>query len=324
MATLSDIKEKTGFSLATISRVLSNEPTLKVPEETRLAIISCANELGYKKKKSSRKKKIAILNWADREIELYDQIYFFMQIGCTNRVKYHKLQHVVIYRDDILNLIDVDGIVAIGKFSDRQLKLMSRYSNNIVFIDSNPNPYKYDAVLIDYKKIVEQSIEVMLKNKITNIGFIGGSEAIEDGTTYVDVQKKYFEDKMKKLNLYNPSIINYSRFGIETGRTTIKCWDEVEKVPQGIVCSSDAIAIGAISELISLGYKVPGQVKVIGCENYKISKYLHPSISTIDIPFREMGEIAVDLLVKRIDGDKSPAVSKFVETTMISRDSCKF
>ena len=50
MATLRDIAKRTGFSITTVSRVLNNDPTLSVPEETRDRIYEVATDLEYRKK----------------------------------------------------------------------------------------------------------------------------------------------------------------------------------------------------------------------------------------------------------------------------------
>lgn len=47
MATIKEIAKRTGYSQATVSRLLNGDPTLSVREETRRAIIQASEELGY-------------------------------------------------------------------------------------------------------------------------------------------------------------------------------------------------------------------------------------------------------------------------------------
>lgn len=51
MATIRDLAKHTGFSVATISRVLNNDPTMKVTDETRIKILEAADELNYMRSK---------------------------------------------------------------------------------------------------------------------------------------------------------------------------------------------------------------------------------------------------------------------------------
>ena len=53
MATIKDIANLANVSSATVSRILNNDKTLSVPEETRRAVFNAAKELNYTKKKKS-------------------------------------------------------------------------------------------------------------------------------------------------------------------------------------------------------------------------------------------------------------------------------
>ena len=55
MATLKELSEYTGFSITTISRVLNNDPTMKVTDATRAAILEAAGKLQYKASPRARR-----------------------------------------------------------------------------------------------------------------------------------------------------------------------------------------------------------------------------------------------------------------------------
>ena len=56
MATIKDVAELANVSSATVSRILNNDKTLSVPEETRQAVFNAAKELNYIKKRKATKK----------------------------------------------------------------------------------------------------------------------------------------------------------------------------------------------------------------------------------------------------------------------------
>jgi len=70
----------------------------------------------------------------------------------------------------------------------------------------------------------------------------------------------------------------------------------------GVFCVTDTVAIGALRGLADEGIDVPGQVKVIGFDDIDESKYLVPSLSSVDPDHPAMARTAVDLLVRRIQG----------------------
>ena len=61
MATIKDIAERTGFSAATVSRVLNHDETLNVQDETRMKIFDTARELQYQaRERKSRKRHLTV------------------------------------------------------------------------------------------------------------------------------------------------------------------------------------------------------------------------------------------------------------------------
>ena len=56
MATIKDVAELANVSSATVSRILNNDKTLSVPEETRQAVFNAAKELNYIKKRKGNQK----------------------------------------------------------------------------------------------------------------------------------------------------------------------------------------------------------------------------------------------------------------------------
>lgn len=76
MATIKDVAEKAGYSISTVSRVLNNDESLSVPDETREKIFEVAESLNYRKKTiRTLVKNIAFLYWLTDKEELED-VYF--------------------------------------------------------------------------------------------------------------------------------------------------------------------------------------------------------------------------------------------------------
>ena len=64
---------------------------------------------------------------------------------------------------------------------------------------------------------------------------------------------------------------------------------------------NDLIAIGAIKALKLRGYKIPDDIAIIGFDNISEGRILDPSLTTIDIPRRFMGQTAVDQLIRQME-----------------------
>jgi LacI family transcriptional regulator len=77
-------------------------------------------------------------------------------------------------------------------------------------------------------------------------------------------------------------------------------------IPDAFVCTNDAVAFGVLKAVNDLGLKVPQDVMVVGFDNAYISEYSVPSITSVDIESAKMGDIAIDLLMKKLKGEDVP------------------
>ena len=91
-------------------------------------------------------------------------------------------------------------------------------------------------------------------------------------------------------------------FNADSGR---KCMAELlEEAPDldGVICATDAIALGAMRVLKEKGRKVPEDVSVAGFGNSWAGRVSNPALTTIRLDFRGCGEKAARLLLDLIGG----------------------
>ena len=84
---------------------------------------------------------------------------------------------------------------------------------------------------------------------------------------------------------------------------------------------TDVLAIGALHELQASGLDVPGDVSVLGFDDLVESRYTTPSLSTIDGGRRRIADIAVDVLLNRIESPRAPVAFREVDFELIPRGS---
>ena len=94
---------------------------------------------------------------------------------------------------DLLEAVELQGIIAIGKFTSEEVEKLSNRTENIVFIDSAPNDELYDSVKVNYKLGVKQGLEYFIKLGHKDIGFIGEKYTLGDNKLpSFDDRLKYF------------------------------------------------------------------------------------------------------------------------------------
>jgi len=90
--------------------------------------------------------------------------------------------------------------------------------------------------------------------------------------------------------------------------------------PTAIVCGNDVIAAGALTAVRALGLAAPADVSVTGFDDIDLALVLDPSLTTVHVPHRRMGEAAASLLL-RLRAQEKDARSVVFETALVERGS---
>jgi LacI family transcriptional regulator len=327
MATIKDIAEKAGVSIATVSRVLNYDPSLSVTDETRKKILEVAEELAYKKKaiRKVSSSKIAIIHWYTEKEELEDLYYMSIRFGIEQRCQQLAIQFVNYFYNDLdkVKNENLQGIIAIGKFSKAQVAELTELTDYIVFADYNPDEDTYDSIIVDFEKATKKIIHYLIEKGHQSIGYIGGRETYKDGSTEIeDIRETTFRSYMKEHNLLDERSIYLGSFSVKSGYKLMKqaIQEQREKLPTAIFAGNDLIAIGCLRALHEENIRVPERVNVIGINDISVSKYIYPSLTTLKVYTELMGETAVETLMERITGRKI-AKKIFIATELIKRNS---
>jgi DNA-binding LacI/PurR family transcriptional regulator len=95
----------------------------------------------------------------------------------------------------------------------------------------------------------------------------------------------------------------------------------------GVVAFNDALAIGAMFEVQRRGMTVPGDVAVVGFDDIEDARYSVPTLTTVDPGRREIADLALDLLRRRLteeparDGRLGPHVLHVADMRVVERES---
>ncbi|EOD00904.1 LacI family DNA-binding transcriptional regulator [Caldisalinibacter kiritimatiensis] len=334
MATIKDIAEKAGVSPATVSRVLNYDKSLSVSDETRKKVFEIAEELDYKTVRERKKErevgkriKVGLINWYSEKEELGDPYYLSIRLGAEKECYNKNVDIVKIFKQDdrygINQFDDLDGIIAIGKFSEDDIDTFLSYSKNIVFVDSSPNEKKFDSVVIDFKKAVLEVLKYLIKLGHNQIGYIGGREYVGNNKRLVeDEREETYISFMKEKGLFNPNNIYIGRFTAEDGYKLMKEALQKEEVPTAFFIANDTMATGAIRALYEANLKVPDDISIIGFNDNATSKFLVPPLSTVKVYTEFMGATAVNLLLERINDNREISKKVIIPSELIIRESC--
>ena len=328
--TLKDIAQKAGVSLSTVSRVLNYDTTLSVSDNTRQRIFEIAEELNYTKTKRVTQTpdtyKIAVVQWYSINKELDDLYYMKIRMEIERRSQELHIQTIPVFQNQVSEISkDVDGIIAVGKYSQAQVEELNAISDNLVFVDWDEMSQGFDSIVTEYGPAVLKVIDYLLP-KSQDLGIIYGSEYTTDGVLKIPDQRfKAFKSIMTERKLFAPRFAyegNYTnQYGYETMKKAIH--DLGDDLPHAFFISNDPMAIGALKALGEENIAVPDRVSLFSFNDTSVAKYVYPELSAVHVATDQMGVSAVELMQSRLENGREVPLKIIVATKLMVRKSTR-
>ncbi|MFC6165045.1 LacI family DNA-binding transcriptional regulator [Lactiplantibacillus dongliensis] len=316
MATIQDIASKAQVSPSTVSRVLNYDKSLAVTTETRQRIFEIAEDLHYQKSKKKPKKKavkrIALLQWHSLEAELNDLFYMQVQHGSVVEATAQKFETIVATTDSALPEFDrsVQGIVAIGRFDRDELRQFKALRLPLVVVATNSLTEAIDCVNGDYATPTKMIIEHFIDQGIQDIGLLVGSETTNGNKQPLhDARTGTYMRELKDLDLFNADFLFQGEFTPESGYALMQQAIKKlgDRLPHAFLVGNDAMGVGALRALQEAKLAVPQRVSIIGFNDSLVATYTNPQLSTVHAYSEEMGKLAIDQLIRRMqDPERLP------------------
>ena len=165
-------------------------------------------------------------------------------------------------------------------------------------------------------------MEYLIEQGHREIGYIRGAYRINGfkvrGQGYQSAMRKY------KLEVKNHYIITLSTTLNGAYQDMLAYLDKEPGLPTAFFVDNDMIALGAMKALQERGYKVPDDVSIIGFDDLPFSEISYPPLTTLRVPNKEMGRLAVRRLIDMIQNPGEVVVTKTeVCTKFIERQTVK-
>lgn len=312
MATLKDIAGIAQVSQATVSRVLNQDPSLNVTEETRDRILRTAKELGYRtvqqryqamqekegtqsvSREESAERRIGIAQMFEK-VQLTEDVYYMMMKNVLDEVCFEKKwTTVMMFRNQQGHFtknddLPLDGIIAIGRFTQAEIRDFRSYTENLVFLDSSPDEEKYCSIVPNYHLAIKQVLNCFWDRGYKNVAYLGSVYTYGDVKELsVDPRYYYYKNSLLERGLFDPEFVIDCEMNSQSGYEAVKAYLESGKrLPDGVFTSSDAVVPGLLKALREYRIEIPGQLGVITFNNTNISKFAEPPLSSVEVYMRE-------------------------------------
>ncbi len=308
--TVKDVAACSGFSTATVSRVLNNDP--KVSAQTREAVRNCMEQLGYRVNpiarslKTSRSNSIGIIApefqneffMAVAEgIEAYLRERNYITFICNSREQVS--EEVTLTRKLVEN--HVDGVIIIPASGEgsitEQYDLLAKHQVPFVLVDRLVDGLTADAVLTDNYAGAFSAAAQCLEEGAGKIGFIGGSDALTSA-------KERFEGYQDALQSHGMDIdrrlLKFGDMHIESGYAlTRELLQEHEDLHYLFIINL-FMRIGAEKYLAERD--IGRDIRIVAFDESPVSPLFRHAWITVRQPLEEIGSQAAELILRRLSG----------------------
>ncbi|MNK72929.1 putative HTH-type transcriptional repressor ExuR [compost metagenome] len=338
MATIKEIAKLANVSSATVSRVLNNDASLSVGEETRDRIFFIAEKMKYKPHRVKRmkqeselsNKQIGLLLWVSPDDEKEDPYFSEIRLSIEKRCEELNVSIGKMVRGNYVDpsaFQDMDGLIIVGSVDVEDIHRIFSNQKSVVLVNHLLDVRGYDSVKINFRQAVEEVVEHFYQLGHRDIGMIAGHEYLykigpnKQGQTLMDARQAHFEQLMKEKGLYNPDFMYTGDWSTASGYETMKEMLRKPTRPTACFISNDPMAIGALRALHESGIRVPDEMAVIGFDDIEVSAFVNPPLSSIKVFPEQIGKTAVQLLLERLEG-REAAIQVTVEPELVLRESC--
>lgn len=309
--TMNDIARAAGVSQATVSLVLNQSRNIKLSDETRQRVIYVATELGYDRLPAihapRNQEEVALLV---SSLQSYDPFIDAISQAREAAWRNEALLTVYDYGDDVelaLNIIrqlekrncvgiilasPVTTLVDMAAFQDcTRLPL-------VLLNQRDPgSPLLPSFVPDDYANAF-QVTKHLIACGATRIAHITGESWMEATRQRLAGYRAALEQAGLPCD---DALVRQTNWQFSESYTATEVLLALADRPDAIFCASDWLAIGCYQALAVNGVTIPNDMLLAGYDDQKISEQLTPALTSIQLPYSELGRLAVEYLCHQED-----------------------
>ncbi|MFF2480315.1 LacI family DNA-binding transcriptional regulator [Paenibacillus sp. NPDC058071] len=323
--TIEDVAKRAGVGIATVSRALNNSEGISA--KTKEKIMQVVEEMGFAPNSSAQSLKIRqtrqiALAVPDIRNAIIPDIAWSVEQAAKQHgyrvVQINTLGNAMLELDTLRELkkLHVDGLVIMPLAYPPQLEAMI-------------NQASVPVSVINYGKKMSADLQADIVGMALQEGKLVMDHLLQIGRqriAYAGAPKGKIEERYRayeqSIDHVDPSLVYFGEdFSFETGRQAANYFYSLKHMPDAIYAVNDMVAIGIVNRLKELGVRVPEDVAIAGIDNNLWAAVTTPQITSVSIMGSEVGRLAAELLLKRIQYPGSEYERVEFEPRLIVRES---
>jgi|SRR5579864_568247 len=327
VVTLKAVAAHVGLSAGTVSAVLNDAPSAKhIPKPTRERIIAAARKLDYRPNffaRSLRKQRTLTIGVVAHEIgDAYGSSVIAGIESGTRHKDYFFLTGI--HRHDpqmferycrLLLQRGAEGIITVDYNLAHSLPVPA------VAIPGHKENEGVTNIVLDHRHAAQLALRHLFELGHRKIAILKGhpdsADSVDRWNAVQEVARELGLELDPDLVIQIDSKGSTASVGYPFGKRLL----EKRKPFTALFAYNDISALGAIHAFKEAGFRVPQDISVVGFDDIPEAAYSSPSLTTVRQPLHKMGEISVELLISRIEGQKEWPREIPVQPEFVVRDS---
>lgn len=327
--TIRTVAAKAGVSIATVSRFLNGSAHINAETEARVR--KAIDDLSYLPNASAR----SLATNTTRTIALiFPKLsgpFFSELIRGAETEASAAGYHLLIYsvggstagdEDQTLGLLTtkVDGLILASRgVQQNDVRDLQRQGMSIVLLGEEPGEITGDSIRPDNTGGAMQIVTHLLEHGYRRIAFIQGPET----QTHAQERLHGYRNALYAHGLpCAPELILPGAFDERSGYTAMQQLLQQHPRPEAVFAANDQMAIGAMAAIYESGLRIPEDVALVGFDDIEPARYLRPPLTTVHQDMVGQGQLAVRMLLARVQGSETPPETRVIPTELVIRRSC--
>lgn len=309
-----DVARLAGVSQTTVSFVLNHDKRAAISEETRQRVWAAAQELDYVPSTVARSLVTGQTCTIGLVVTTSADLFFAEIITVVEQASLQHGYSLLLANsggdprrelEAVRTLLErrVDGIIVTSGHAGNDDSLTRKRTHTPIVIVSNvhEDPEGY-YVTVENRVVGREATKHLLELGHRRVAHIGGRSGEWDS----EERQSGYEEMLSCYGLeVDPALIlsgtGYPEGGIEAMNQLLV----LPTPPTAVFCYNDLTAFGAMQAARDAGLSIPHDLSVVGVDDLSLTPFVEPPLTTVSLPIKQMGEIAVRMVLDLIAGAES-------------------
>ncbi len=329
MVTIKDVAHRAGVSVATVSRVLNNQPT--VSPELRSRVLETVEKLGYRRDRVARSLRVKSSQIIGLIIpDIRNPFFTAVARGVEDIAYRHGYSLVLCNTDedptrerlyiDIMLAERVAGtIVAPVAEMGNYCRVLLDGGIPVVTMDRRMLDLDVDTVIVTNFSGAYEAVCHLIQEGHHRIGCIGGILEATTGRERYEAYKKALDDHGIGLD---EDLMTVGDSRQDSGYRLALQLLGLKEPPTALFTVNNRMTLGALAAIQERGLRIPQDIAVVGFDDMPWAALLDPPLTVVAQPTYDLGQIAAEMLIARVSDPDRPVQEITLATTLVVRRSC--